>query len=93
MEKDKCLPDCPCKASGSCYSNHGCRCDICKQANATRVKRRRLERDPQDAMKHGMESTYINWNCRCDACTEAHRVTWHAQEEQRKINKSEFSNA
>lgn len=69
-----CSPDCPTKESGGCYSNHGCRCQVCKTANTRRVQKRRHERAyeevPQD--KHGRDSTYVNWGCRCDPCTKAH---------------------
>lgn len=68
-----CNPECPRKENGGCYSNHGCRCDICKAANARRVRRRRNERKSETVKgDHGKDSTYVNWNCRCIPCTEDH---------------------
>lgn len=59
--------------SGTAYSNYGCRCPECKQANSERAKRRRKERvgeiPPETA--HGKYSTYSNWGCRCDDCVKA----------------------
>jgi hypothetical protein len=68
-----CDPNCPRKASGTCYSHHGCRCDVCKKANAARCNKRRKKRDPSKLPpeKHGKKSSYSNWNCRCDECTAA----------------------
>lgn len=72
-ETKRCDPDCPRKESGTCYSHHGCRCEICKAANARRCDRRRKQRDPSllPPDKHGKKSTYANWNCRCTECTKA----------------------
>ena len=59
--------------SGSGYTNYGCRCEDCTEANTARMHRRRLERKgkkpPSDA--HGQLSTYVNWWCRCPACRRA----------------------
>jgi hypothetical protein len=58
---------------GSAYSNYGCRCDECTEANRVRAERRRAERKgegpPRDA--HGSRSTYSNWSCRCGKCRSA----------------------
>lgn len=59
------------------YTNHGCRCDICRDANAQyhwdlrHFKAERLEKDPTLA-PHGINNTYANWRCRCRPCTDAH---------------------
>lgn len=81
-----CSPDCPSKESGSCYSNHKCRCKVCRAANARRVARRRAQRNPAQVpdKDHGKPSTYINWNCRCRPCTDAHSAAWAAQEANRR---------
>jgi hypothetical protein len=59
--------------SGSSYTNYGCRCDECTEANTARAHRRHLQRrgeqPPADA--HGQLSTYVNWWCRCPGCREA----------------------
>ena len=57
---------------GTAYSNYGCRCDECTEANRVRTARRRNERraeakDPDDP-RHGMYSFYANHGCRCDKC-------------------------
>ena len=56
----------------SSYQNHGCRCDLCRAANAEHKLRRRIERSlPPDDPRHGKETTYLNYACRCDPCTAA----------------------
>lgn len=87
-ETKRCDPDCPRKASGTCYSHHGCRCDICKAANALRCDRRRKQRDPSKAPadSHGRKSTYSNWNCRCEPCTAA----WNAYQNTRYATNPEL---
>ena len=60
----------------SAYSNHRCRCDVCRSAfseyqrNARRERRERLRQDPELA-QHGLAATYHNWSCRCRPCTDA----------------------
>lgn len=52
------------------YTNGGCRCDSCKQAQREYMKQR-----AEKATKlgvHGLHSTY-NAGCRCEACREARR--------------------
>jgi hypothetical protein len=63
----------------------GCRCDRCRDAHSTRIRRRRMERKAARRLvsgryvadvaqeKHGLTSTYINWYCRCLSCTSAWR--------------------
>lgn len=65
--------------SGNAYSNYGCRCRECMDANTDRYERRREERRRLAAageipagVKHGSDSTYTNWGCTCAPCTEAH---------------------
>lgn len=58
------------------YTNHGCRCEICRAGHSAYTLKRRYERrdlllaDPTLA-KHGSGSTYTNWMCRCRPCTDA----------------------
>lgn len=59
----------------SAYKNHGCRCDECKAANASRTQdframRRAKPKDPTDP-RHGKATFYDNHGCRCQLCTEA----------------------
>ena len=71
----------------STYTNHGCRCDECKAANAIYHRRRRRERSESDVAprEHGTEATYVNYRCRCDACREARNAAckrrYHARKE------------
>ena len=65
--------------SGNAYSNHGCRCQECIDANTERYKRRREERKAlveagrvPPEIPHGTDATYTNWNCRCTECRAAH---------------------
>lgn len=64
--------------SGGGYSNYGCRCAECKEANTRRVVARRRQReqeakDPNDR-RHGTMSFYINAGCRCDKCKECSKL-------------------
>lgn len=63
------------------YTNHGCRCPECRQANtvycAEMRQRRRASRVMVDgrltavnAPRHN-SATYTNWGCRCPVCTRA----------------------
>jgi len=62
------------------YTNYGCRCRICRDANADyslsqrEVRRRRLETTPT-LRPHGALSTYLNWGCRCQECRAARART------------------
>lgn len=65
--------------SGNAYSNYGCRCRECMDANTERYERRRDERRAlasegriPPSVKHGTDSTYTNWGCSCDPCRLAH---------------------
>ena len=68
------------KWHGTCdgYSNHGCRCDGCRDANAQynwhirTVRAERILKDPSLA-EHGNVNTYYNWGCRCADCRRARR--------------------
>lgn len=56
------------------YSNHKCRCTLCRDANAAWQRGRRAERAktiPFDRIPHG-ENGYGNYNCRCDTCRSGH---------------------
>lgn len=71
--------DDPRHGDASTYSNHGCRCQPCRDAKAAYMKAwryangERLAADPGFA-EHGHASTYVNYRCRCMACTNAHRA-------------------
>lgn len=51
------------------YSNDGCRCDICRTANAAWM--REYIRRPIDPDRHGTDINYRR-GCRCDACRSKH---------------------
>ena len=58
------------------YDDYGCRCQVCRTANAERhreLRARRAATRPENDpfLEHGSKSTYINYGCRCAACTEA----------------------
>lgn len=59
------------------YSNLGCRCDICREANTAynlsmrEVRARRIAADPS-IRPHGVETTYLNYRCRCAECRAEH---------------------
>jgi hypothetical protein len=59
------------------YTNYGCRCPACKEANVIASNRRRVDREarglPPDDDRHGTYNAYTNYNCRCDACKLAAR--------------------
>jgi hypothetical protein len=62
------------------YTNHGCRCDPCREAwnaECVRRKRARVGLELPEGRDHGQEPSY-QWGCRCPLCREAHRV--HATE-------------
>lgn len=59
------------------YTNYGCRCDPCREANSKSTSRRKLVLhgkglDPDDE-RHGTYNGYTNYGCRCDACKLAAR--------------------
>ena len=89
------LPDgrhCECKdcarltRDGSRVSTHsyggytqGCRCDICRDAKAAYMRKRRRAASlnpasgPVEGIKHGTLFGYQERGCRCDDCVEAKR--------------------
>ena len=82
--------------SGTAYSNYGCRCQECTDANAARYNRRRKEREAlaetgklPEWVKHGSDSTYCNWGCRCEACTKEHSRKCAEYQASVKKNKTE----
>lgn len=48
----------------------GCKCDLCRRANADRQASMRGLEPPN----HGTESGYTNYGCRCQQCKEAARA-------------------
>lgn len=67
------------------YVSYGCRCTICKAANAKRQYAFNEKRKKLKKPKHGSRSTYINWGCRCPSCRKAHtnacREYYHRRKE------------
>lgn len=72
---------------------HGCRCELCSEANtgfhrtARQERAERLARDPSIVV-HGRASTYTNWCCRCLACITAHAEECRKHAEARKAKAS-----
>lgn len=59
--------------------NHGCHCELCREANRVRCMRLRedLKRRAADGdleVPHGTTGGYKNWGCHCDACTRANTL-------------------
>lgn len=90
--------------SGNAYSNYGCRCRACIDANTARYERRREERraltlagELPDDVPHGSDSTYTNWGCMCTACTAAHaekcRDYYHASKQKARETDNSDENA
>ena len=56
------------------YQHHGCRCEICREANRerNRLRRKGFERKFRDIgpMQHGQRRFYLK-GCRCSLCKEA----------------------
>lgn len=64
------------------YTNHDCRCDECRKANAImqrETKARRLARPIPEHMQHGHHNTYLNYGCRCELCKVGHGRFVHEQ--------------
>jgi hypothetical protein len=58
------------------YSNHKCRCDLCKAAWREYCFAKRQMRFSRGAknprtIPHGTTGGYGNWHCRCEDCTAA----------------------
>lgn len=60
------------------YTNHGCRCEVCRAAQrqyqADLRARYAVRLAAGEAVPHGSSSTYTNWGCRCPECRAAHSV-------------------
>lgn len=60
------------------YTYYGCKCDVCRAANATRARKQKNERLARVAagetkIPHG-RGGYTNYGCKCEVCTEANSV-------------------
>lgn len=52
--------------------NAGCRCGICRKAQAKRMVEAAADRKTRlHEAPHGTPSAYVNWGCRCDPCKKA----------------------
>lgn len=81
------MPRPPTKTHGlQAYRSVGCRCGVCRSANAAdcagRVANRMQRTPPVDI--HGRYTTYANWRCRCRACTDAWAEDYRAYRARRK---------
>ena len=60
--------------TANAYSNHGCRCDACREANTKHVdswRKRYPDHVPKTEIVHGTPYAYESRQCRCDSCKEA----------------------
>lgn len=65
------------------YSNYGCRCILCTEANNVAVRSWRSRRGRMAVHgprfpytrkpRHGTRSEYVHYRCRCDDCRQAER--------------------
>lgn len=67
-------PDDPRHGTVNGYTNHGCRRECCRAANAAAQRAARARRagmkPPEEV--HGTENGYTNWRCKCPRCKAAH---------------------
>lgn len=69
------------------YEKHGCRCPVCRAANAAKVARTRARRllrlqaspVPESDPGHGTHGGY-DAGCRCEACVMRRRVRYWTEE-------------
>ena len=73
----------PLEHNASTYTNHGCRCLVCREANSSAVANWRARRATERVLidgrltapvppdMHGKASTYRNHACRCVPCKNA----------------------
>lgn len=67
------------------YTNHACRCDLCKAAWA--AAKYELRHRHHDYIPHGTDGGYTNYMCRCEACRTAnreHKRMYRARQEAKK---------
>ena len=69
------------------YTNHACRCPVCKRGNAdyqlAYKARRSLE---TENAPHGTYSAYTNWKCRCRPCKDANAARGRAYNARRRTD-------
>lgn len=56
------------------YTNHRCRCEVCRKSWRLFMAEKRAARVARlatEPVAHGLYSTYTNWGCRCDRCRRA----------------------
>lgn len=67
------------------YLNDGCRCDVCREAQAAYsadLRARRAQAPDGAGPPHGTVTRYNGWVCRCQLCREAHNA--NAREKRKK---------
>jgi hypothetical protein len=75
---------------GATGYDQGHRCDVCREGNRLRHKRkrrRRAQRTPFDLIPHGPKG-YRDYECRCPACTEGHRLERAEEREKARAAKA-----
>ena len=53
------------------YSNHQCRCDVCKSAAQKKWQSEKKNLFGKEPPKHGTHRSYSIYGCRCDICVNA----------------------
>jgi hypothetical protein len=60
------------------YSNWGCRCEACVEANSAyqlpMAHTRRGKGLPEGDRRHGSDNGYTNYGCRCEDCKTGRRT-------------------
>lgn len=68
------------------YNNHGCRCDLCREANKSYRRARRLsyKENKNRIPRHGTRNEYSNYGCRCEECRKAYSDIQKRHKESRR---------
>lgn len=76
QRKEGLPPDDPRHGKATSYTNYGCRCDACREAQtkdmAQHRTRMRAAGLPEGDPRHGTSNGYANYGCRCETCRAGH---------------------
>jgi|SRR6185369_17414232 len=74
---------------------HGCRCEVCMEANRITSARKRRKLLGCEPPKHGL-SGYKNYGCRCEVCSRASsdsKLKWYADNQERILDEKRAKDA